>query len=408
LTALMDQSGPAAHKAAEIIKSISKNINIILGGVYATMNVSKIIQDNNIDYIVIGEGEYVFKDLIGYFNGTNELPKKGICYRKDKEIINTGHSDFITELDKLPLPAYHLINFEEYSNRIIRKSVDRPRKYPFANILTSRGCPYGCTFCQVESISGKKVRTRSSENVLNEIEFLKEKYGIKSIIFSDDNLFFDKKRITSIMEGMIERDLVMPWIGVGSVWKLDEPMIKLMKQSGCEYLNFAIESGNIRVLKEIVQKPVNYDYAKKITKIARDYGIYTVANFIVGFPTETWDEIRDTIKFAEDINVDYIKLFAAFPLKNTKLWDLAVKHNAFKKDFTEEEEMWSTGKLESSEYTSNDLTILRAYEWDRINFTLPNKRKLTAKMMGITEGELLQIRRETLNNACSLIVKNQI
>jgi len=404
ITVLMDQYASAGHIAARLTKSVNKNIIVIIGGVYATMSPDKVIKDPNIDFVVIGEGEYVFKDLIRYFIKKGPLPKKGISYRLNGKVVNTGHSDFIEDLDVIPLPAYHLIDLKKYSGSAPRKSVDSPRKYPYARIMTSRGCPFGCIFCQVESISGRQFRPRSADNVLNELTYLKKEYGIKSIIFDDDNLFTDKQRARDIFQGMIDRNLAMPWSIIAvAVFKLDEELIKLMKASGCEYIDIAIESGTERVLQEIIKKPVNFEYAKKMISLAKREGIYVAANFIIGFPTETWDEIMQTLKFAEDIDVDYAKIFTAIPLRNTKLWMLCEKENAFKKDFKESAEIWNAGQIETSEFSSNDLTILRAYEWDRINFTNPQKRRRTASMMGVTEKELMGIRRRTLNNVCQLV-----
>ena len=138
-------------------------------------------------------------------------------------------------------------------------------------------------------------------------------------------------------------------------------------------------------------------------KAAQKEGIYVAANFIIGFPTETWDEIRKTINFAEELNLDYMKLFSLIPLRNTKLWDICEENNYFRQGFSEETRHWSTGQVETKDFKPDDLTILRAYEWDRVNFTDPRKRKRTAEMMGISEEELLEIRRSTLSNACKMV-----
>jgi hypothetical protein len=132
---------------------------------------------------------------------------------------------------------------------------------------------------------------------------------------------------------------------------------------------------------------------------ARKNGIYVAANFIVGFPTETWDEIRQTVRFAEELDADYVKLFAAIPLRNTRLWSLCAETRTFKKDFKESEVRWSMGQIETDEFSAGDLTVLRAYEWDRINFTDPEKRRKTVEMMGITEDELRLIRKRTIEGA---------
>ena len=400
ITVLMDQFAGAGHLCARLIKEEKSDVCVTLGGVYATVNPEQAVADNNIDFVVCGEGEVAFVDLVKHVLSDGPFPDNGIYYVEDNKIVSNGRADFITNLDDYPLPAYHLIDYKRYINSAPRKSVDGPRCFPYARIITSRGCPINCCFCQVKKIMGLKFRPRSAQSVLDEIEWLKNEYGIKSLIFDDDNLFTDRQRGIDILQGMIDRGLSMPWSSIATaVFKLDEELIDLIHRSGCEYMSISIESGTKRVLKEIIGKPIDFDHAKRMVKLARKKGIYVSACFIVGFPTETWDELRSTIAFAEELDTDYVKLFSAVPLKHTKLWDLCVEHNSFKKDFSTDDLSWHSGQIEGEYFSINDLTILRTYEWDRINFTDPVKRKRTASMMGITEDELLTIRRNTLLGA---------
>lgn len=407
ITIPMDQFSASGHLAAKLIKSISPDIKVILGGVYATVNPEIAVEDKHVDYVIIGEGEYVICDLIHFFMGKGSLPSRGICYKIGDNIVNTGRAELIKDLDAIPLPAYHLIDFEAYSNSAPRKSVDSPSLLPYARIITSRGCPHQCVFCQVETIAGRKFRPRSPENVIKEIAWLKERYNICSIIFDDDNLFADQKRAKAIFKGMIEQNLSMPWKSIATaVFRLDEELIELMRLSGCQYICIAIESGSERVLKNIIKKPVKYEHAKKMVDVAQKHGIFVSANFIIGFPTETWDEIRQTIKFAEDLNANYVKIFNAIPLRHTRLWDLCIKENAFKKGFDWNEISWNVGQIETDEFTASDLSILRAYEWDRINFSSLEKCEKTAQMMHISVQELQQIRQETLRSSIETICKD--
>lgn len=384
ITVLMDKYGPSGHMVAKIAKKIGAKT--VMGGVYASMNAEEVAKDVNIDYIVVGEGEHALRTLVEY-----NLPDKIIRYPR------------IDKLDELPLPAYDLIDFQAYATCAERNSVDRPSLLPYGHVMTSRGCPFGCCFCQVEQISGKEFRPRSPKNVLNEIQWLKDTYGIKSLIFDDDNLLTDKERAYQIFNGMIDLNLMMPWKMIATAaFKLDLELIRSMKASGCEYVNIAIESGCERVLHKIINKPVNLDYALKMTRMLQDNGIYVAANFIVGFPTETWNEIRESLAYADELNADYTKIFAAMPLRNTRLWDMCEKENAFKKGFTGTVQ-WSKGQIETEHFTANDLTILRAFEWDRINFSDINKRRKTCKIMGISEEELLKIRRETISSSLKAI-----
>ena len=404
ITVMMDQCAPAGHKAAGLAKSALPDTPLIMGGVYPTVNPDQVMADANVDYAVIGEGEYVFRDFLEFVLGRGALPDKGLSYRRGAEVVHTGRSDFIQDLDHLPLPAYDLIDFEKYAASASRKSVDGPRVLPYGRIITSRGCSVDCVFCQVKLIMGRKFRSRSAESVLQEICWLKERYGVKTIIFDDDNLLADRQRARDIFQGMIDRGLDMPWISnATAVFRLDEALLPLMRRSGCEYICIAIESGTKRVLKEIVGKPIDYEHAERMVRMAQSLGIYVAANFIIGFPTETWDEIRQTIRFAEELGVNYMKLFHAIPLRHTRLWELCEREGAFKKGFNQSDIRWSTGQIESDAFNSQDLTILRAYEWDRINFSNPEKRRQTAAMMNVTEAELLKIRRKTLANAQSKV-----
>tara|TARA_Y100000590_G_C15709347_1_gene1009766 strand:- start:651 stop:2288 length:1638 start_codon:yes stop_codon:yes gene_type:complete len=412
ITVLLDQYGKSANIVSKIVKSFSKNIITVLGGVYAMSNPKRAMEDKNLDYVVQGEGEYVFRQIVGFYSGACELPDRGISFRPNggTKIENRGHAEFIKDLDSLPKPAYHLIDFLGYAQNFgDRKSTDAPEAYPYARIVTSRGCPEKCSFCQVPSLQGSYFRARSPDHICDEIEWLKKKYGIKAILFDDDNLHTNKKRAKALFKRMIERDLAMPWTSIATaVFRLDEETIDLMVKSGCRYMDIAIEAGTERVTRNIVLKPLNYKHAKKMVAYARKKGIFVAANFIIGFPTETWEEIRATLNYAEEINVDYVKIFIAIPLRNTEMYDLAKKTNSLIMDPLDAETMWTVGGVIKSEHWSeDDLTILRAYEWDRINFSDPKKKKKIADRMGITIEELNKIRRRTIDNAKKVISKRK-
>ena len=148
---------------------------------------------------------------------------------------------------------------------------------------------------------------------------------------------------------------------------------------------------------------------KKMVAYAQKKGLFIAANFIIGFPTESWQEIRETINFAEELSVDYAKFFIAIPLRNTEMFDLAERTDSIIMETYDADSMWTVGGLiKSKEWTADDLTILRAYEWDRINFSNPKKLKRIAKMMGLTVEELNQIRRRTLSNALKAISSRHI
>jgi len=406
ITIMMDQFAEAGHAAARAAKQACPEAKVVMGGVHVTVDPTAVMGDTNVDYAVQGEGEHVFRSLIRCLQGKEDFPARGVYRRENGKVISAPRADFLTDLDALKRPAYHLIDYPKYATHAPRKSVDCPRALPYARIMTSRGCPQKCVFCQVAHISGRKYRVRSPKTVLDEIAWLRDEYGIRSLIIDDDNLFTNRRRAASFFRELIERGLAMPWVAISTaVFGLDDELVELMRESGCDYMCIAIESGCERVLEDVVCKPIDYDHAKRMVAKARAAGIYVAANFIVGFPTETWDEIRQTVRFAEELCADYVKLFHAIPLRHTRLWDLCEKTGSFRSDFTVEKIRWSTGQIATNQFTPNDLTILRAYEWDRINFDTAEKRARTAAMMGISECQLWSIRRTTLHNAQTNLIR---
>jgi len=407
ISVLTNEYGASGLAAARIAKEVDASIKTVMGGVYATSDYDNIISYPHVDYVIIGEGEYTLKELCDHLFDNGEFPKAGILYKeKDKnegavKIINTGRREFIQDLDALPIPSYHKVDFLRYANSVQRDSVDRARAYPYAHVFTSRGCPFRCCFCAAGGISGRKIRYRSAEHMLAEIEFLMKQYGIKSFIIDDDNILTDKERARSFFKLLIDKNLGLKWNAVSvAVFKLNEEMLELMKKSGCQYVNIAIESGVPRVLRDIIHKPVDLEHAKRMVKKMKELSIDVAANYIIGFPGEKWIEIRQTIRFAEELDADYSKIFIATPLPNTELYEIVKTKGYLTKSWKGfNEHLWTDGYIETDEFRPQDLKILRAYEWDRVNFAKPEKRAKILTMMGVTEQRLNEIIRNTFKRA---------
>lgn len=392
----------AYRKAAFIVCEIAKQINsemvTVIGGVFATTRPESALSCSYVDYGIMGEGEYVLPELIKFiFCERADPPSEGVILRTKEGLSVSPQRTYIRDLDILPLPDYSLIDYSKYSMHF-RKSVEAPRALPYGKIITSRGCPIGCVFCQVENISGKQTRFKSPSRVIEEIHFLIENYGIKAIEFEDDNFLGKVSRAKKLFRLMIEKDWDLIWNAMNvSVFFLDEEMLDLMKGAKCQYLSMAIESGSPRVLKEIVHKPVKLDHARKMADYARKLGIDTTALFVIGFPGEKWYEIRETIKFAENIGTDYVKFNVATAFPGTKLHTLAVKTNSLDLNFDYDSIEWGMAGISTDEFSADQLTILRAMEWERINFSTPAKCKKIAKMMRLSVEELEKIRKDTIN-----------
>jgi len=375
--------------SAEIVKSIDKNIIVIAGGVHVTTNYNYVIKNKNIDYYVRGEGEYVLRQLIRYLIGQGDFPSEGL-----------QNQAFIQDLSQLPWPAYYLTNFKAYVERPPRPSSGGPPLLPYIRMTTTRGCPFGCSFCQVEIISGKKVRSRNPEDVVDELAFLKREYGVRSVLFEDDNLLMaGGKYAQNLFSLMIEKSLDLKWVGNAfALFLLNDKILDLMRDSGCVGVNVAIESGNERVLREIVKKPIkNLNKVPEIIEKIKSRGMFCIANFVIGFPSEKWEEIRETIHFAEHCGADYIKLFVAVPLYGTELYRISREMGTLVSNDEYPNIDWRYSQINSDEWTAKDISILRAYEWDRINFA-PGRIKRTAEIWRMSIDELSSIRKKTRDN----------
>ena len=384
-----------------IIKEALPNSIVIQGGIIPTVILETAMRDPNVDYWIIGEGEFRFPWLL------DELRKSqpdlssidGLAYWKDSVARISPLNGFIKDLDAVPFPDYGNLNLLHYGNRTLKYSAGLlPRKFPYAVTITSRGCPYRCIFCAASTVSGRKIRFRSANNVLNEIDML-YKAGIREIIFLDDHFLGNRKRAVEIMRGLIERKYDLTWKCANlTIFLLDREVLELMKDSGCYQLTLSIESGNQYVLDKIIKKPVKLTKIPEILDIAKSLGFDTIANFVFGFPGETWEQIRETFRFAESINVDLVNFHIATPLPKTELMEICLRDGYLPKDFDIEESSssgYGKGLIYTTEFTPSELEILRAFEWDRINFSTAERRQTIARMEGISIQEMEQWRINT-------------
>ena len=254
------------------------------------------------------------------------------------------------------------------------------------------------------------MRFRSAENVLEEIGML-YKEGIKEVIFLDDHFLANRDRALKIMNGILENYNGLKWKCVNvTAWLLDEEILRLMYKSGCNFITVSIESGNQNVLARLIKKPIRLDTIPAKLDLAKSIGFDVIANFVIGFPGETWEQIRDTFRYAEKLNVDIVNFHIATPLPKTELMDLCLRGKLLPDDYLENISNYSgygKGLIATKEFTSFELEVLRSFEWDRINFSSPERKKSIARMNGITMKELEDWRMNTRRNlGVNSMVKN--
>lgn len=299
---------------ARTIKKVNPRIKVVVGGNHACSYYDFILKDKSIDFVVIGEGEQTFLELCQAVirRRKNFRKIKGLAFREKNRIVKTKPRELIKNLDEIPFPAYDLIDFQKYS-QVAR---DNPylMRQPVGSIISSRGCPGRCVYCTVKAVWGRTWRGRSPKNVVDEIEMLVKKYGVREIAFLDDSASLDKKRWNDICDEIIRRQLDIKWMTPNGIahWTLDKRTLKKMYQAGCYRITFGIESGNPETRK-FLGKPYPLSQAKEMIQYANKLGMWTICTNIIGFPYEDLDSIQDTIDFAKKSGTDFATFYLLIP-----------------------------------------------------------------------------------------------
>jgi len=280
----------AFHRALEAAKEIKNNfpeIITILGGPHVSANPEHAMQYKEFDFGVLHEGEYTLVDLLDSLNnGKEHLNVKGIIFRnKDGKIIQNPKREYIEDLDSLPFPAYDLI--EDIS--LYTPDPSNYKTLPVINMMTSRGCPNQCTFCD-NNIFGRKYRQRSAENIAAEIKYLRKNFGVREIAFVDDTFLIDKKRLYKLFEILEEEKISIFWTCLSRINNTDYEFLKFLKSKGCWHISFGIESGDENILK-LIKKNISLDKAVEVINWCKKLKIKTKGFFILGHPTETMETI---------------------------------------------------------------------------------------------------------------------
>ena len=252
-----------------------------------------------------------------------ELKKiKGLVFRTKDGFVNTGRADFIENLDVLPFPARNLTPFKKYFSVVSSRS-------PVTTMFTSRGCPYKCLFCDRPQV-GKNFRARSAENVVDEIE-LCQNMGIKEIFIYDDTFAVDRQRVIDICRRIKEKRLAIAWDIRTRVNTVDVELLLAMKETGCQRIHYGVEAGTQKILN-VLRKGITLKQAQQAFALTKKAGIQTAAYFMIGSPTETREDILQTIKFMKKLNPDYAHITVATPFPATDLYDLALEEGVIKSD----------------------------------------------------------------------------
>ena len=327
-----------ALEVARISKKTCPQAVTVLGGPHASSFPLEMIEEESLDYVVMGEGEQRLHYLLKCLENGDEVSLEGILGRaEDGELLRPNKQapiTFIPNLDDVPIPAYDMVDTERYFYLQSHGYAPRVREFGkrAVTILTSRGCPHQCVFCSIQATMGYKFRYHSPGYVQAHIEHLIDNYDIDYIHFEDDNFTHDIPRYEALLDQLIGMKKIIPWDTPNGVradsWTLER--IERTQQSGCQYLCIAIESSVQRVTDEVVKKKLDLSTVEPVMQACQKVGLPLSAFFVLGLPGETAAEIKANVDYAIDKyrRYDVYPTFnMANPLPGTELYDTVVEHD---------------------------------------------------------------------------------
>jgi radical SAM superfamily enzyme YgiQ (UPF0313 family) len=312
---------------ARLAKEIDPKVKVIVGGIHVYIYPQETINLGCFDYGVLGEGEHIIIKLLDRIEkGESPSGIKGIIYKEDGEVVYTGPPDLIDDLDSVPLPDRTLLPYKKYNSLIAKAN-------PVSIMITSRGCPFKCTFCDRPHL-GKKFRVRSADNVADEFEQC-YRLGIKEILVYDDTFSINRQRVIDICNKLIERKIKIYWGIRTRVDTVDGEMLRLLKEAGCVRVNYGVESGDAEVLKGL-NKGITLEQAEEAFYLTKKYGMDALAYFMIGCPGETEETVRETLEFAKKLKPTYVHFTILMPFPSTTVYYDALANKIIKKDVWKE------------------------------------------------------------------------
>jgi anaerobic magnesium-protoporphyrin IX monomethyl ester cyclase len=329
LTATTLEVGAAAH-FAEALQSRLPAARVVLGGPHVSAVPEETLRRFPVfELAVLGEGEETLCELLAVLAGGGDLATvAGLVWRNGTELCVTGRRPYIVDLDQLPLPAWDLL--DGFPRRFSPPAF-KTRRLPAASLVTSRGCPNRCIFCD-RSVFGASCHGYSADYVVRMIRELYERYGVREIAFEDDTFVTFRPRLLEICRQLIELRLDLSWSCLGRVNQIDAATLALMQQAGCWQISFGIESGSQAIL-ETIRKNVTLAQIRDAVELCRASGIKSKGFFIVGHPGETAETLRQTIALALELPLDDLSVTMLTPFPGTELHARAAEFGSFDADW---------------------------------------------------------------------------
>lgn len=303
-----------ALEICEIFKARFPKTITIIGGPHATLLPDEVLACRDVDFVVRGEGEFTLLELV---RSTEHLENiTGLSFKRGDQIIHNPDRPLLNNLDSLPLPAYHLININEY-----RPSIGCYQRLPFMPVLTAKGCTGKCTFCAT-NLFGSRVRFKSPARVIEELSFLIDNYQIKEIVFYDDVFSASQKRTMEICDLIIANGLDLTWSCLCRADQTPRALLSRMKEAGCHTISYGVESGNAIILKTI-NKQIDLVKVEEAVANCKELGIGQRLAFMFGNPGETVETMEQTFQFAKKLDPTHAVFNITTPFPGSEMYTWA-------------------------------------------------------------------------------------
>jgi radical SAM superfamily enzyme YgiQ (UPF0313 family) len=312
-------------RLVKVIKQANENRIVVLGGPLATTHSEELLVASGADVAVIGEGEQTIRELVGAIEHepVSRNIIKGIVYRDVDRVVAHPPREPEMNLDNIPHPARHLLDMRKYSTHHFKTFGIKVPKMKSTTLTSSRGCVYKCSYCDRQAC-GTRWYARSPQDIISEMQDLKDDYGIRGFVFNDDTFVINRKRVLDFCSLLVKELPDAVWYCNGRVNLMDEEMIQAMAKSGCAGIAYGIESGNQAIL-DSVHKQITLEQVERITALTKKYGIHVTGYFMLGILGDTRQTIQETLDFAEKLDLDFYGFGITSPIPGTEMYSKAVE-----------------------------------------------------------------------------------
>ena len=316
-----------AGKIASLVRQFDPHVKTLLGGLHPSALPEQTISEEGVDFVCQGEGFHTLPLLIDALkDGSNEFKISGLWYKKENQVVSNPRPPLMKNQDEVPMPAWDLLPMEKYRAHNWHCFDRIEERQPYAVLYTSLGCPFNCTFCCINALFGKQaIRYRSLKNVVEELDFLVNTYGIKNIKIIDEMFALNEKRIIALCDMIIERKYDLNMWAYARVNTVTEKMLSKMKQAGINWVAYGFESGSKRVIENIT-KGYKMEQVGKVVEMTYDLDIHICANFIFGLPEDDFDSMNETLKLMLDINAEWANIYCAMAYPGSRLYEMALEN----------------------------------------------------------------------------------